>query len=163
MEIFEDWGRGAQGEWSPDGRGLAFLAYQPTGPHARKEEIYLVDADGSDLDQLSNFETNYPGSHPSEFTWSPDGKWLALPAHKDDDPNDSRPVLLSSGEGRLIDIGLEWDNPFWPLWSLDSKQIAFTSYLIHEGQRDIYAIDIATKQTRQLADTAEYKGSLSWC
>ena len=55
-------------QWSPDGRRVAFLAFVPDriGP-----SVYIVAADGSDLQRISDTIGG--------VSWSPDGQRLALP------------------------------------------------------------------------------------
>lgn len=57
--------------WSPDGRRIAFEAYNYPG---FSNELYVIDADGTDLQKLTNcncVSTSYP-------TWSPVGPEIAF-------------------------------------------------------------------------------------
>jgi Tol biopolymer transport system component len=83
--------------WSPDGKRLVFMSQQPdargTDPNY---DVYVVDVDGSDLRQL----TNYPGED-GWAAWSPDGRHIAFTTSKDD-------------EGQSGDIG-----PYWDIYTMD--------------------------------------------
>lgn len=54
--------------WSPDGQRIVF-----EGIHTGNPEIFVIDADGTDLTNL----TNHPGND-GDPTWSPDGQKIAF-------------------------------------------------------------------------------------
>ena len=68
---------GGQASWSPDGKTLVFAPCSLTdeGP----SDIYLVNADGTDLKQLTN-----GSSHDCEPVFSPDGQRVAFVREQDD-------------------------------------------------------------------------------
>jgi Tol biopolymer transport system component len=70
--------------WSPDGRRIAFDSYR-TG----RSEIYSMNADGSDLAQLTS------GGNNLEPAWSPDGRLIAFAS----DRNGSRDLFLMAPDG----------------------------------------------------------------
>jgi Tol biopolymer transport system component len=72
--------RGASPAWSPDGRRIAFVSFADhNGPACPVDgcppsgEIYVVDADGSNLTRLTTSRAD--DEHP---TWSPDGSRIAF-------------------------------------------------------------------------------------
>jgi serine/threonine-protein kinase len=54
--------------WSPSGRQIAFSA----GSEGAGHDLYVIDADGSDLRQVTSSEPGHMGA-----VWSPDGEWIA--------------------------------------------------------------------------------------
>jgi serine/threonine protein kinase len=58
--------------WSPDGSQIVFATLAPGEPGDRETDIYIVNADGSDLHELPNDQNN------TNATWSPDSQWIAF-------------------------------------------------------------------------------------
>ena len=101
------------GAWSPDGQRIAFTSDRSGDP-----EIYVADADGTDLLQL----THSPGrdAHPS---WSADGKYLLFQSPREGghtrifrmaaDGSDQRSLAATEGFCGV------------PSWSPDGSAVAF--------------------------------------
>jgi dipeptidyl aminopeptidase/acylaminoacyl peptidase len=129
--------------WSPDGKWIAFF-----GRIADKHGLMIARPDGSDVTVLASSEgTNspLPGSG-SEVTWSPDGKQIAYISSTPD----SR-TAEASGDPMVITRYL---------YKPDAGE-GMTRF--NDNQRlHIFAVDMATKQTRQLTkgDTDEH--SIDW-
>jgi hypothetical protein len=102
-------GSANQPAWSPDGRQIAFYGILGEG---NTYEIYVIDADGANLRQLTSpsdspYERN--NWHPS---WSPDGKKIAYYS----DWNHNGIWLMNadgSGKARITDPLLDASNPCW--------------------------------------------------
>ena len=116
-------------------------------------QLYLVNADGTDLVQLTIMEKG--ACQPS---WSPDGSQLVFIS-----PCVGRGDLFETiyNESSLYTInadgtGLEQLTPapgsdFEPAWSPDGTQIAFTS--VRGGFRQIYALDVESLEVTLLTNT----------
>jgi Tol biopolymer transport system component len=102
-------------QYSPDGKRIAFASNR-SGSH----EIWLCDADGSNVVKL----TSFGGPYVAGPAWSPDGRRIAFDAR----PNGTSEIYIISADGgkpeRLRDIqsknGLA-------SWSRDGKWIYFDS------------------------------------
>jgi TolB protein len=68
--------------WSPNGKQLVFEVLSRTGDPAKGRALFVVDANGSNLRQLTPWELNGGG----KSDWSPDGKLILFssvsPAHE---------------------------------------------------------------------------------
>lgn len=126
--------------WSPNGKCLAFLA----APY-RRWNIFAMDADGSNIVQLTNMGVDYW----SDPAWSPDGTRIAFPSHSDKtgigtgiftvDPNGSEVVQLTDFPARSAD------------WSPDGTRIVFDSYGNESyDQSNIYILDVDSGSIEQL-------------
>src|SRR5687767_6613454 len=119
MGINDAWPR-----WSPDGKWIVF--------HSNVDgnfEIYLIDADGTNLTRV----TNYPGL--DQFPeWSPNGKQLAIRRDTDIyliDLDGSNPI-------QLTDEAIGFNQ--MPSWSPDGQMLAFLS--TREGYPSVFVMDI---------------------
>ena len=75
--------------WSPDGARLAFLSKRnAAGSKDSRTQIHLVNADGSQLRQLTQLNGDIV-----QFRWSPDGSSLAFLYAEDPGVDDSAPQL----------------------------------------------------------------------
>ena len=63
----------AMGNWSPDGARIAFTRTSSCGPDCGADELFVVNADGSDVHRI-------PTTTPTieSPAWSPDGNWIAF-------------------------------------------------------------------------------------
>jgi DNA-binding SARP family transcriptional activator len=60
--------------WSPDGEQIVFNAGPSSAATPREDQkLYIVDADGSDLRQITSDDAS-----DVEPVWSPDGQWIAF-------------------------------------------------------------------------------------
>jgi polyisoprenoid-binding protein YceI len=95
--------------WSPDGRTIAFTLLPKGGTN---EDIYLADADGSNVRQLTS-----DAAYEYEPRWSPDSRTIAFVRGGD--------LWLIGADGsdqRRLTTGLTVDSP---TWSPDGRHIAF--------------------------------------
>jgi Tol biopolymer transport system component len=63
----------ALGNWSPDGTKLAFTRHADCGPDCGTDELYVVNADGSNLHRIAT-----PTPTIESPAWSPDGQRIAF-------------------------------------------------------------------------------------
>ncbi len=133
--------------WSPDGAQLAFAS-----DRAGAEDIYLMNADGTNLRQLTTHPAN--DVHP---VWSLDGQRLLFVSE--------RVQLLDTG---LLDLyviealnsdtstvrALGADEVFEgdPTWSADGREMVYMSNV--DGTWSLYLRDEASGEVRRLTDAA---------
>jgi Tol biopolymer transport system component len=126
-------------EWSPDGRQIAF-----TSTRDGDADIYVMNADGSDLRNISNTDD----TDDYYFKWSPDSRWLLIPLF-----NPSKVLLVAVDGSTRINLT---ESPYYirPInsqlagaFSPDGTRFAFQS--AQDG--DIYIMNTDGSQLSKLA------------
>jgi Tol biopolymer transport system component len=102
--------------WSPDGRRIAFTAYQGSN-----RDLWMVNADGTNLHRLKRTPRLFEG----EVDWSPAGRWLVF---------DSGSwvsdvyVMRTNGRGlRNLTPGGGFEGAGQPTWSPDGRRIVYAT------------------------------------
>ena len=134
--------------WSPDGKQLVFTGYD-----GGFSDLFIVNADGSDLRRLTN--DKYADLEP---TWSPDGRTIAFATDRGSVTDfttlrfgNMRVALyhLNTGAIEVLDH-MERGKNINPVWAPDGRSLAFVSD--RTGFSNIYLYDFADKNIYQLTD-----------
>ncbi len=166
-----------EGTWSPDGQYLAF-SHTCWQEEVRElfSDLYIVRANGQGLRRLTYFETAYQGRGSmlgmARLTWSPDGRWLAGTLGISGESLGFLAVL-SVESGEVINLGIGWRGGTQPVWSPDSRHLAFTTNARFESghfpnsygdldQWDIYIVDIYTREVLRLTDDRAMEMQINW-
>ena len=104
-------------QYSPDGRRIAFQS----GRSGDGEEVWLADADGSDVTRL----TRGPGVWQGSPCWSPDGRTIVFDSRSDEGQFDIWTIGID-GAG-LRQVTREPSNENLPSFSRDGRWIYFAS------------------------------------
>jgi len=134
--------------WSPDGKQLVFTGYD-----GGLSDLFVVNADGSNLHRLTN--DKYADLEPS---WSPDGKTIAFTTDRSPATDFEtlkfgrlRIALLHLDNGS-IDILRHMDQGknINPTWAPDGRSLAFVSD--RNGISNIFLYDLSDGNIYQLTD-----------
>jgi TolB protein len=143
--------------WSPDGTQIAFIAETAMIRGAIPSEIYVINADGTDLRQLTD-----NGNVNLGPVWSPDGTQIAFWGYapgafdpgNDDEQATEVYVMDASGENiRNLTQSSGLDSQ--PAWSPDGSLIAFSSFRMwnDEGLRGgIFIMNPDGSDVRRVTD-----------
>lgn len=115
--------------WSPDGTQIVFSS---GGDVPQEEEIWLINADGSNLRQLTR---NQARDYDPQF--SPDGSHIVY-ASDLDSPGFSEIYVMNADGGSVTRL-TEVPNSYSPTWSPDGARIAYVND--QQGDGDIYVMD----------------------
>ena len=127
--------------FSSDGSRIAFVTNISGLP-----QVWTMPTAGGYPSLVTSFDD------PVGFvTWSPDGQWLAFNVAPGGGFNEQIYVVRPDGTGlrRLTDGGKAGN--FLGDWSPDGRFIAFSSNVRDPSARDSYLIDVATGQSRMVA------------
>jgi Tol biopolymer transport system component len=113
--------------WSPDGRMIAFVEAPFSRGAPRRQEIFVVNAEGGDRRMLAR------GSGP---VWSPDGKKIAFRSGREG--SGEIYVVNADGSG-LRRLTRNPASDGGPMWSPDGRKILFQRF--RGGNSDIYVMN----------------------
>jgi Tol biopolymer transport system component len=134
--------------WSPDGRRIAFLLRERSSPFGMTgccAEIWMVDADGTDLHRVD--EITETEGRPTSPAWSPDGRYLAFA--RADYYGTSFQTWILDLVTRRIEYFASGDDP---VWSPDGKRLA-----VANGE----SVEVLSVRLRGVLSRIEAPGRLS--
>ena len=157
--------------WSPDGRRIAFVSRRddtdPSDDHYIWN-IYIMNADGSDVRRLTNNEAS-----DSHLRWSPDGRRIVFESNRDDpDPGDDHRtwniyVMNADGSDQTRLTNNEAIDTL-PRWSPDGRRTAFESNRDDPDAGDdhriwnIYVMNADGSDVRRLTNNEASDWGLRW-
>ena len=160
--------------WSPDGTRIAFMSnrdgHVPKGGGLPNFEIYVMDADGGNQQNL----TNSP-SDDRQPAWSPDGKRIAFTSDRDGNVHPihgwptSEIYVMDADGGNPQNLTNNPNHDFHAAWSPDGKRIVFSSERdghfigdFEEITSEIYLMDADGGNQQRLTENRKNDWSPSW-
>lgn len=128
--------------WNPQGTQIAFVSNRET-EQGHVEQIYVMNADGSDVRQLSN---NGSADFPD---WSPDGNWITYSAE-----NEIFIVPVDGSEEARNLTNSPESNDFESVWSPDGSRIAWASGTPDDPNANLFVVNADGSKVQQLTDSS---------
>jgi len=142
------WDAGAA--WSPDGKRIAFCSNRDG-----KSEIYVMNADGSDVKRLTDNLSDDFGPQ-----WSPDGRKLLFDSERD---GNKEIYVMDADGGNQTRLTRNNETDAATSWSPDGSQIAFASNRDNGSYNyDIYVMNADGSNIRKIVDDPEYDAEPRW-
>ena len=129
--------------WSPDGKQLAVVLTKDGS-----SQLYVVNADGSGVTRVATS----PGID-TEPRWSPDGQFIYFTSDRGGSPQIYRIATSGGAAGAAERVSFEGSYNVTPRPSPDGKSLAFIAR--NNGRFQLALMDLATKQTQILTDSAK--------
>jgi Tol biopolymer transport system component len=142
-----DGGNPQEPTWSPDGSRIAFHVVYGGAIDA---ELFVMDADGTDLVQLS--DNTVEDSDPA---WSPDGARIAF-------VRDARIETMDTDGSHVASLTPGTILAFDPAWSPDGDRLAFAGRRPNESQEDLFTIATDGSAMRRITRTLKTESDPSW-
>jgi dipeptidyl aminopeptidase/acylaminoacyl peptidase len=144
--------------WSPDGRRVAFAGVKgrQTDEHNEPTDIYAIDADGSDTEQITDIGDAYGP------LWSPDGQTIVFTRRSGGEGDPIRGSLWSVGvDGSgLVEIAAadDWETLAAGSFTADGSQLAVTRITFDpksfQGTSEIELVNPDGSDRQQLIEPA---------
>lgn len=148
--------------FSPDGNQIAFYYHKNKADRSTHEEIFVMQADGNNMHQLTHYPENNPsakeyGYRAGAAKWHPTENFISYVSLQDG--RHSIFAITPDGKKQWKLINNELSEGYHD-WSPDGKWIVFNKSDIKESQYHIVLMNWLTKEEKQLTDDT-YKSQIS--
>jgi TolB protein len=129
--------------WTPDGKEIVF-----TSNRDGTVDLWIINGAGGEPRKLAEG----PGMEQNA-TFSPDAGWIAFESL-------GKIWKMPAGGGKMEQVTFGEERHFYPDWSPDGKEIAFTVQL--PESRQIWAVNVSTGETREIVGDKGWSYGPQW-
>lgn len=108
-----------QPQYSPDGSKLAFIQ--------ERNRLMVMDTNSKSVKQLTDSTMTPRRSGKINYSWSPDGEWIAMEAVMNGRDPYTDIALINVASGKVIDLTHSGYFDEMPRWAMDGQAILFLS------------------------------------
>jgi Tol biopolymer transport system component len=153
--------------YSPDGTKIVFRGDLDLAEPSGDEELYVMDADGTNVHQLTSNQ-----DFDSAPAWSPDGTSIAfekaaagtfvpgVPAEPGKEAEEKEIYVMRADGTHVRQLTASPGLDEGPVWSPDATKIAFSSD--RDGQQELYVMNADGSDPRRLTDNPARDESPDW-
>ncbi|MBI5032397.1 MAG: PD40 domain-containing protein [Chloroflexi bacterium] len=143
---------GAQATATPAGPGGGSGRIVFVSNREGNDEIYIMNADGSQAMNLSNNPAN--DTLPA---WSPDGSRILFTSNRD---GNNEIYVMNANGAYQVRLTNHWAADEYPAWSPDGTRIAFASK--RDGEFEIYVMNLDGTNVARLTDSPALNDQPTW-
>lgn len=136
---------GMHGSWFPDGKRLAYMAWDPALPVYNQQQIFVANADGSNPRRI----TNSSAGKAVQPSVSPDGEQIVFVDWDERDKDGDELFLVSPDGSNLRQVTGGQGLIENPKWSPDGRCILFARWIPNISRR-LYLLDVETLEVEPL-------------
>lgn len=137
----------AECAYSPDGKKIVYASNE-----SGSMNIYTMDADGSNVRQITKTITSYNGGP----FFSPDGEKIIF--RSDRQEKDYLQIFLTDLEGNEEQLTDNSAVNWAPYWHPSGDFIAYTTSIHGHNRYEIYLMDLKTKREFRITDNPSFDG-----
>lgn len=145
--------------FSPDGKQIVYVYKKNRTDRAEIEEMYIMNADGSNRRRLTTYPANDPLAKDPGYKVGPphwNAKYKFITYQSNQAGKQSIYAVTPDGkkQWKLTESKLDEG---WHDWSADGEWLAFDSRDSGSGRHDIYMMNYRTKETKKLTGDSPMK------
>jgi TolB protein len=145
--------------FSPDGKSIAYVYKKNRTDRAEVEELWLMNADGTNRRKLTTYPANDPlakdpGYHVGPPHWNAKQKFITYQSNQAGKQSIYAVTPDGKKQWKLTDLKMDEG---WHDWSADGEWLAFDSRDEATGRYDVHLYNYKTKELKKVTGASSFK------